>query len=454
VDWKYELGAIARKTYEMPSSPAILFEKIKDYNIPVFTNGLLTFRRIAIALGLDPECDENTLVQKYVERIKNPLKPVTVKNGPCKENRIFGKDVNVLKFPVPWWGEKDGGRYIGTWHQVITRDPETGWTNVGCYRMMVHEPDICSIMLSSFQHAGMMYASYKKRNQPMPVAVAIGGDPMAMFVAGSPFPAGVNEWEMAGALRRRPVELVKCETVDLEVPAYSEIILEGEVSLTDVRPEGPFGEHTGYYAAGIRDLPTVKINCITHRNNPIFRGSAVGMPVTEQTRLSGFAWATSAWAMYQQAGFPGIAAINCPAGSDPELCAIIAIRKSYSSQGLDAGRLFLSSKVGKQMKHIIVVDEDINVFDLSQVLWAINTRMQAGRDIYITRNESGSRLDPSVPKDNIGFTDKMIIDATWNTTYLFPPRPEWGGNVFPPIVATGPETLVKINKRWKEYGFH
>ena len=156
--------------------------------------------------------------------------------------------------------------------------------------------------------------------------------------------------------------------------------------------------------------------------------------------------------MYKNAGFPGITAINCPAGGDPEYSAIIAIKKSYPSQALDAGRLFLSSKVGNQMKHIIIVDDDIDVYNLEQVLWAFNMRVQAGRDIYITSNESGSRLDPSVPHDQIGLTDKMIVDATWNTTYKFPPRPEWGGKVFPPLVETGPEMLEYINKKWHEYG--
>ena len=205
VDLKYELGAIARKTYVIPSSPALLFEKVKDYKTPVFTSGLATFRRIAIALGLDPDTDEKTLIQTYVERIGKPLKPVIVKDGPCKENKIFGKDVNVLKFPVPWWGEKDGGRYIGTWHQVVTRDPDTGWTNVGTYRMMVHEANICGIMLSPFQHAGMMYAKYKQMNKPMPIAITIGNDPVLSLVSSAPFPANINEWEMAGALRGKPL---------------------------------------------------------------------------------------------------------------------------------------------------------------------------------------------------------------------------------------------------------
>ncbi|MBN2059525.1 MAG: UbiD family decarboxylase [Deltaproteobacteria bacterium] len=452
VNWDLELGAIARKAYGPPVLPALLFENIKDYDTSVFTGGVATFRRIAIALGLSPESDENHIVNEYLKRIEHPIKPVIIKDGPCKENKLFGADVDMLRFPVPRWAEKDGGRYIGTWHQVITRDPETGWTNVGTYRMMVHEANICGIMISPSQHIGMIHKKYERLKKVMPIAVSIGFDPVAMFVSGAPFPAYVNEWDIAGGLRGRPIEMVKCETIDLEVPAYSEIVLEGEVSMEDLREEGPFGEHTGYYGGGVRKLPTVKIKCITCRNTPILRGSAVGVPVTEQTRLSGFVWTTTALSMYKNAGFPGVTAINCPAGGDPEYSAIIAINKSYPSQALDAGRLFLSSKVGNQMKHIIVVDDDINVYDLEQVLWAFNMRVQAGRDIYITSNESGSRLDPSVPHEQIGLTDKMIVDATWNTTYKFPPRPEWGGKVFPPVVATGPEMLEYINKRWHEYG--
>ena len=452
VNWDLELGAVARKAYGPPMLPALLFENIKGYDTPLFTGGVATFRRIAIALGMPPESDENTIVAEYLKRMEKPLKPVLVEDGPCKENKLFGPDVDVLKFPVPRWAENDGGRYIGTWNQVVMRDPETGWINVGTYRMMVHEPDVCGLLISPSQHIGMIQKKYADMNRKMPVAVVIGFDPVGMFVSAAPIPAYVDEWDIAGGLRGKPIEMVKCETVDLEVPAYSEIVLEGEVSMEDLRSEGPFGEHTGYYGGGIKKLPTVKIKCITHRNNPVLRGTAVGVPVTEQTRLSGLAWTTSALSMYKNAGFPGITAINCPAGGDPEYSAIIAIKKSYPSQALDAGRLFLSSKVGNQMKHIIVVDDDIDVYNLEQVLWAFNMRVQAGRDIYITSNESGSRLDPSVPHEQIGLTDKMIVDATWNTTHKFPPRPEWGGKVFPPLVETGPEMLEYINKKWHEYG--
>lgn len=452
VDWKYELGAIAFTCLGPPPGPALLFEKIKGYDTTLFTGGLHTTRRVAMALGMDPGIDEASMITGWAKRLEKPIKPVVVKSGLCKENRLSGDNVDVLKFPVPWWTEKDGGRYIGTWHQVIAKDPETGWTNVGTYRIMVHEKNVCGILFSPFQHIALIFAKYKKMNRNMPVAIAIGNDPVCMLVSATPFPAGVNEWDMAGALRGRPLEVVRGETVDLEIPSHAEIVLEGEVSLTEKRMEGPFGEHTGFYGGGRRPSPIVKINCITHRNQPIFRGSILGRPITEDHRVFSLTLTTQAVAMYRESGFPGVVAVNYPAGGGPSLAAIVSIKKSYPSHGLDAGRMLLSSKGGKLLKHVIVVEDDINVFDLNQVLWAINTRTQAGKQVYITRNESGSKLDPSVPFEWLGTTDKMIIDATFATTPDFPPREEWGGNIHPPEVKISHELQEFVNRRWAEYG--
>jgi UbiD family decarboxylase len=452
VDWKYELGAIARKVYGPPPGPALLFENVKDYDMPVFTGGLQTVRRIAIALDLDPKIDGASLIKEYARRLEHPIYPVILENGPCKENKLFDGQVDLLKFPVPWWSEKDGGRYIGTWHQVVTKDPETGWTNVGTNRMMIHERNICGIQFPRFQHIALMYSKYEKMNQPMPIAVSIGNDPVAILASSSPFPAGVNEWTMAGALRGQPFELVKAETVDLEVPAHSQIVLEGEIPPFERKAEGPFGEHTGYYGGGIVALPIVKVKCVTHRNNPIFRGTAMGRPVTEESRITSVNLAAHAMALYRSVGFPGVCAVNFPAGGDPWFCAIISLTKTYPSHGLDAARLLLSTKVGKFAKLVIVVDDDIDVYNFDQVLWAVNIRFQAGRDISLTRGESGSRLDPSVPHEHIGFTDKMIMDATWPSTPDFQPRQEWEGNTHPPEVTTSPELEDLIERRWKEYG--
>ena len=452
VDWKYELGGIALKALGPPVRKALLFENIKDYGTPLFTNGLLTVKELAIGLGFDPDIDEASLVRQTAQRLERPIKPTLVKTGPCKENKLFGKDVDVLKFPIPWWTEKDGGRYLGTWHQVIAKDPDSDWTNVGTYRMMVHESNLVGVHFGSFQHIALILNKYRKLNKPMPVAISIGTEPACMLVAITPIAAGVSEWDLAGALRQRSLEVVKGETVDLDIPANAEIVLEGELSLDETRLEGPFGEHTGFYGGGKRPVPVAKINCITHRNNPIFRGSVLGKPITEDHRCLSLTLAAQALAMYKSTGFPGVTAVHCTAGGDPDFCAIVSLQKSYASQGLDAGRMLLSAKGGKLLKHVIITEDDINVFDLNEVLWAINTRMQASRQVHITRNEVGSRVDPSVPFDWLGLTDKMIIDATWQNTPDFRPRPEWDNGVHPPEVRMSDELAKLVEKRWLEYG--
>lgn len=452
VDWKYELGGIALKCAGTIAGPALLFENIKGYKTPLFTGGLLTVKRLAIALGLEPKTDFAFILKEAARRYETPVRYKYVESGPCKESKMEGKDVDIFKFPIPWWTERDGGRYIGTWHQVITRDPESDWVNAGTYRMMAHDADTCGIQYSPFQHVSIIHNKYKKMNKPMPIAITIGNDPACELVSITPFSAGISEFDMAGALRGRPIEVVKGETVDLPIPAYAEIVIEGEVPVSETRLEGPFGEHTGFYGGGKRPLPIVKVKCITYRNNPIFRGSILGRPITEDHTGLSFALATQALAMYKVSGFTGVTAVNCPAGGDPDFCAIISIKKSYPSHGLDAGRLLLSNKGGKIIKHVIVVDEDIDVFDLNQVLWAINTRFQASKQSYITRNESGSRLDPSVPFDWLGLTDKMIIDTTWPGTPDFPARPEWDGAVHPPEVKMSEKLEAFIEQRWPEYG--
>ncbi len=450
VDWKHEIGAIGHKVFTPPVGPALLFEKVKGYNTPVFTGGLLTVRRIAIALGLDLGIDQSSLIKEFTRRLENPIKPIMLKDGPCKENKYFDKDVDVFKFPVPWWNEKDGGRYIGTWHHVVTKDLDSDWINVGTYRMEAHEPDLCTIFFAPYTHMGLMYAKYEKAGRPMPMAVAIGNDPVAIMVSAAPFPAGVYEWEMAGALRGKPFELVKAETVDLPVPARSEIVLEGEV-LPEKHVEGPFGEHTGYYGGGVKSANIFKVKCITHRNNPIFRGQIKKRPVDEDHQVTAIGLSSQILLNYKQAGFPGVSAVSCPAGVDPWMATIVSIKKNYPSQALDAGRLLLSSKAGRFTKMVIIVDDDIDVSNLTEVFWAMIVRFQARKDLYIT-NESGSRLDPSVPEEMTGMTDKMIVDATWPTTPEFKPRPEWDGKTYPPEAKPSDKLRELVEKRWKEYG--
>jgi UbiD family decarboxylase len=256
---------------------------------------------------------------------------------------------------------------------------------------------------------------------------------------------------MAGALRQTPLGVVKGETVDLDVPAHSEIVLEGEIPPFERLEEGPFGEHTGFYGGGRTRKTLIRVKCITHRKEPIFRGSLEGTPVVEDHRVTSINHSALALRLFEEVGIPGVRSVNFPACGDPWLSAIISVKKNYHGQSLDAAKVLMGSKIGRFIKHVFVVDDDVNPFNLEEVFYAINTRFQAGKDLVVTRNESGSLLDPSVPFEQKGVTDKMILDATWSMTYEHKPREEWGGLTHPPMVKVSERIKEMIEKRWESY---
>jgi 2,5-furandicarboxylate decarboxylase 1 len=246
--------------------------------------------------------------------------------------------------------------------------------------------------------------------------------------------------------------VIKGETVDLEVPAYSEIVLEGEIPPYERMEEGPFGEHTGFYGGGKTKKTFFRVNCITQRRHPFFRGSLEGIPVVEDHQVTSINHAALALKLFEEVGIPGVRSVNFPACGDPWLSAIISLKKNYHGQSLDAAKVLMGSKIGRFVKHVFVVDEDVNPFQLEEVLYAVNTRFQAGKDLIVTKNESGSLLDPSVPFEQKGVTDKMILDATWSMTYEHQPREEWSGLTHPPMVKVSKSIKERVEKRWASYG--
>ncbi len=450
VDWKYEIGAIMHEVNRR-KGPAIVFDHIKDYRDPLVAGTLSSVRRIALALGLPQATAYAELIREYKERVKTPINATTVSTGPCKEKIHCNEDVDLYSFPVPLWHELDGGRYIGTLAVVTCKDPDTGWQNVGMHRLVIHDKRTCGILLAPGQHNRIISSKYEQRGKPTPVAIAIGLDPACILAAAGGFPAYVGEWAMAGALMKAPLQVVKCETVDLDVPADAEIVLEGEIALGELRDEGPFGEHTGYFGGLSVPRPVINVRCITHREKPIFQGTYEGLPPNEDHMLSFVNLSALALKAFEDAGFIGVKAVNFPPGADPWLSAIVSIEKKYEGHAIDASRLLLSTKLASFLKHVVIVDDDVDIFDLENVLWAVNTRFQARRAI-ITHSERGSLLDPSSPHGWGGITDKMVIDATWPMTPDFPPRPEWGGLRHPPTLTPSKALLDRVRRRWKEYG--
>lgn len=419
VDTDLEIGAMTRRVFDT-QGPALFFKKLKGYSddFRFFSGMVATYRRYAISLGLDPNTHMKDIIRTYYNRIKNPIAPKIVDKGPVKENILKGDKVDLFKFPTPKWNPRDGGNFIGTFGCVITKDPETGWTNMGVYRMMIHDRNSTGMFIVPAQHIGYHFGKYKKLNKPMPTAVAIGVDPTVVLASCGRYHFNVNELEMAGALRQEPLELVKCETVDLEVPATAEIVLEGTIDPEKLRTEGPFGEYIGYYAGGIQDRPVFDVKCITHRNSPINTGTLEGKPLVEDHIIMSVGnSALSRKALIDDMGIPAVTDIAYhPWSPSNHLVVIATDGNPYPGHDKHVASALWGTKVGAGADWVVIVNKDVDITNLNEVIWAICTRCQPSRDITIIPNFYDfaglipQGRDPSMIKQRRGLS-KVIIDC-------------------------------------------
>jgi UbiD family decarboxylase len=364
VDWDREIGAITRRVLEK-KGPALVFENIKGYAsgrcTKLFVSGLGARSRLALALGVPREASNRELVQHVMKKNRETIAPVVVGTGPVKDVIIRGAAIDQTEFPVPKWHYLEGGRYIHTFTAVVTKDPDTGVMNVGIYRGMIGKKDTAPFLLiKGGQHWGAHFVKWAARGKPMPMACIIGWDPIMAFLAGSPLPAGVCEWDVMGAYRGEPAELVRCETVDLLVPASAEIVIEGTISDDPVtyEMEGPFGEFTGYVSDLPTPRPSMKVSCITHRRDPIFVGSLEGtLPgsYSENSVMSSVQRAAIAWNILNGAGIPGILDVYA-APITNGVNIRIQIKKHYQGQPKQiAAALWGNSAAQYRYKHVTVV---------------------------------------------------------------------------------------------------
>ncbi|MBI2861179.1 MAG: UbiD family decarboxylase [Chloroflexi bacterium] len=467
VDWDEELGAVAEESI-IREQPALLFENVKGYDhshgqkVLVNTN-VTSFRRVLLAAGLPEDLHPMAAIQATRQRVRHPLKPAPVSSGPCQEVIETGDRVNVLEFPVPKWHPADGGRYILTWGALITRDPETGQTNAGLYRGMVHDRNRVGLMIATgadaWKHARKYEAAGRKS---MPAAIVIGPEPVTPMVACVSFPGGVSEYDIVGAIRGEPLPVVRCQTSDLEVPASSEIVLEGELLLDPAAflPEGPFGEYPGYYSTlKPRPRPVFQVNCVTHRHDPIFQGYMEGMnSIFPRNKTWSFLEVIPIWNALEAHGVPGITGVY---GGDAHPTShhilFVSIDKMYYGHEREvAGALWSMPGAFQFAKYVVVVDSDVDITDISQVMAAIATRVRTPEDIVVFPGWKGGHLDPSVSPEareatgGTGRWDRVLIDATWPSEWK--PRPEWGGLAHPPACQSSPEMRRLVRQKWKEYG--
>ena len=423
VDSDLEIAEILRRVM-YSDGPAVLFENVKGHEMPVLANAFGSMKRLRIALEMD---DFTEIGQRIVDMTKmevpsgffNKMKklpelskmgevfPKLEKSGPVTE--VIDKEPSFSKIPILKTWHKDAGKFI-TLGLIATKHPETGVRNLGVYRMQIVD-NTHALMHWQKHKRGAHHGEIKKeKGEKIPAAIIIGAEPATVFSAIAPVPEGLDKYLFAGITRKKGIKLIKCETQDIEVPANAEIILEGFVDPSDIRDEGPFGDHTGYYTP-VEPYPTFTLTGIMRRKNPVYLTTIVGKPILEDAFV-GKVIERSFLPLVRML-HPEVVDFAMPAAGWFQGMAIISIKKRYPGQakkvmmGLwGTGQLALT-------KIIIVVDEDINVHDFNDVIWAITTRADAARDCVIINNTPTDTLDPASPLVNFG--SKLGIDATQKT---------------------------------------
>lgn len=448
VDWNLELSHIA-KLNEGRWGPVLLFENVKGYSIPVLSGALSTPKKLAIALGMPEDYTLCQMAKEWTVLTSKPkIPPVEVSEGPIMENVIEGDKVDLFSFPTPKFYPLDGGRYIGTAVCVITEDPDTGWTNLGTYRMQLLDKNICAVNFQKGKHANLMLNKYGEMGKPMPVAAVIGTMPALFLFSSTTAPWGISEYELAGAVRGAPIEVMKSDFTGLLIPAGAEIVLEGEVNPDpkSFTKEGPFGEYTGYYSGTGGELlnPCFEVKRILHRNNPIFWIGGTGTPIADIHIMGALQVSASIWSDLRDMRIPGIESVYCLPQSGGRLMVVVSIKQKYPGHSTQVATAIAGTTSGHyRLKTIIIVDDDIPADDIDKVLWAISTRLDAERSVHVLRRTRGGPLDPAVYVDHRDIGSKLVLDATIPI--------EWDKK--PKMIQLDDNTLEKVRKRWKEYGF-
>jgi 4-hydroxy-3-polyprenylbenzoate decarboxylase len=442
-DWNLEIGTLTVLVSKgKAESPALLFDRVKDHpkGYRVLVGLFESLRRSALTCNLPLDLDRSGFIQAWRERLMKStvIPPVIVSSGPILENVYEGNDIDMWKFPSPFWHEGDGGRYIGTGDIVITRDPEEGWINMGAYRVMVHDRDRIAIWMSPGKHGCMHRTKYFAQGKPCPVVVCFGQDPLLHMIASRPIPAGQSELDYVGGIKGEAVEVIRGEITGLPIPANAEIAVEAEILPDEGRLEGPFGEYTGYYASGGRIDPVVKVRRLYHRNNPILTGAPPFRPTGRSDEPYELIRSAYIQDQLEKAGVPDVKDVANYYGP---FFTVVSIRQRYPGHARQAGLVASQCRGGVYMnRFVVVVDDDIDVSSINDVLWAMCTRVDPVRSLEIIRRAWSGSLDPAIPKDQTGFSSRLIIDAC---------RPfEWIEQ-FPPAIEVSQHLKEAAIKKWK-----
>ena len=445
VDKDWEIAAVSRIAFQSipePKRPALMFENVKGFDTPVVL-GVNGASRSIYCLAL--ECELGEVQQKWSDAELRPIPPVLVNKGPVQENIFKGEQADVTRLPMPVWtvGE-DPGPYI-TAGCIVTKDPDTGVRNVGTYRVQIKGPRKLGLFINYLQGGREHVEKNNRAGRSTPIAIVMGTDPVIGLVSVSRVQADMDELAVAGRLRGEAVQLVRCQSVDLEVPATAEIVIEGIVRANQLEDEGPFGEYTGYMGPASMSY-VVDVTCVTHRNRPIMQAFLSQMPPSESSCIRGIGReATLLKHLKEDLRLP-VRDVHLLEHSGAAAYLVASIRKTHPAQPRTV--MFAAWAYAPQFgKFTVVVDDDIDVRDPDEVNWALSFRVQPESDTFIMSGTAAVSLDPSQAAASVRqeestrrLSSKIGIDATRK-------------HKFPSLALPPGEHLERVRKDWKKYGF-
>jgi len=450
-----EMSAIAYLVAKQKPSPAILFDCPKGFEkSPIGARHLWNIlgpsrKRIALTLEEPAETPIVDLIRRTKDKLKRRIPPreVARSQAPIYENSILGKKIDLDQLPIPRHWPLDGGRYAGTGDAVITRDPDSGYLNIGTYRMMQQGKAQVGLYLSPGKDARLHITRAWQQNKPIAVAAAWGIDPLFMLVGSQTFAKNVSEYEFAGGIKGQPIPVVRGSTTDLLLPANAELVIEGMIRPSSVKAEGPFGEFPGYYGRPEAGCPLVDITAVHYRSNPILTNALMAdYPSCEQSGFFSVIRSAKIWDDLDRLGIPGIQGVySHPAAAGGFGMTVISLEQRHAGHAAQA--LALAAQVpggAYYTKWIIAVDDDVDPTDMDQVIWAMASRCNPIEDIDILRNTWSTWLDPTQnPPEKRPYGSKALINACKEHRHL---------PVFAKRTALRKEVYEEIAARWNSLG--
>jgi UbiD family decarboxylase len=455
IDCNEEMSAIGYLVAKQNPSPAILIEKTKGYeNNPTGAMHLWnilgpSLKRVALTLEEPPETPTVELIRRVKDKLKQRIPPREVPKSQARfyQNTKTGDQIDLEALPIAKHWPLDGGRYAGTADCVITRDPDSGYLNIGTYRMMLQGKNQAGLYLSPGKDARLHITRAWQKGQAIQVAACWGIDPLFMVIGSQTFAKNVSEYEYAGGVKGQPIPVVRGTTTDLLIPANAEFVIEGVIRPNSVKTEGPFGEFPGYYGRPEAGCPLVDVTSVHYRNKPILTNALMAdYPSNEQSGFFSIIRSARIWDDFDKLGIPGIQGVYChPAGAGGFGMTVLSLEQRYAGHAAQA--LALAAQVpggAYYTKWIIAVDEDVDPTDINQVIWAMSSRCNPIEDIDILRNTWSTWLDPTQnPPEERPYGSKALINACKEHRYL---------PVFSKRTALRKEVYDRVASMWKKLG--